>query len=343
MVKNHILFPIDRHLETKLFQGNLHHLIERGNKGDYTLATLTLENTTVLLDGGLGRELRFRGVELSETIWSAIALLEAPEILQQIHLDYIKAGADIITTNTYGIIRTDLAKEGIEHRFAELNLLACKLADQACKQAGSNSLIAGSLPPLRGSFRADLVGPFAEIEPLYREQAHILAPHVDLLICETMSCTKEGRAAAHAACSTGKPVWVSWTLDEDYSGRLRSGETVKEAVKALEGLPISGFLANCCAPESISNFLSQTEASTIKYRGGYANTFNPVPKTWTLGGEKETDGLLPLRQDLSPESYVTHVARWLDLGANVIGGCCGTRPAHIAKMRNYIDQHCSKE
>ena len=294
---------------------------------------------TILLDGGLGRELRFRGVELSDTIWSAIALVEAPEILQQIHLDYIKAGADIITTNTYGVIRTDLAKEGIEHRFAELNLLACKLADQARREAGSPTLIAGSLPPLRGSFRADLVGPFAEIEPLYREQAHILAPHVDLLICETMSSAKEGRAAAHAACSTGKPVWVSWTLDEDYSGRLRSGERVKEAVKAMEDLPISGFLANCCAPESISSFLSQIEEYEFDYKGGYANTFNPVPKNWTLGGEQETDGLLPLRQDLSPESYVTYVSRWLKLGANVIGGCCGTRPAHIAKMRGYLDSY----
>lgn len=301
------------------------------------------EDTPVLLDGGLGRELRFRGVELSETIWSAIALLEAPEILQQIHFDYIKAGADVITTNTYGVIRTDLAKEGIEYRFAELNLLACKLAEEARKQADSNTLIAGSLPPLRGSFRADLVGPFEEIEPLYREQAHILSPHVDLLICETMSSAKEGRAAAHAACSTGKPVWVSWTLDEDYSGRLRSGETVQEAVKALEDLPISGFLANCCAPESISSFLSQIKASEVQYRGGYANTFNPVPKTWTLGGEKETDGLLPLREDLSPESYVSHVARWLDLDANVIGGCCGTRPAHIAEMRSYIDRQRNKK
>lgn len=320
-----------------------HQRLERGSRGDHILFTEHPEKNTLLLDGGLGRELRFRGVELSETIWSAIALLEAPEILQQIHFDYIKAGADIITTNTYGVIRTDLAREGIEHRFAELNLLACKLADQARRQAGSNALIAGSLPPLRGSFRADLVGPFEEIEPLYREQAQILAPHVDLLICETMSSARESRAAAQAACSTGKPVWVSWTLDEDHSGRLRSGETVKEAVKALEDLPISGLLANCCAPESISSFLSQTKVSEVKYRGGYANTFNPIPKNWTLGGEQETDGLLPLRQDLSPESYVTHVARWLELGANVIGGCCGTRPAHTAKMRSYIDKHSCEE
>ncbi len=301
------------------------------------MSTLPLENDIILLDGGLGRELRFRGVELSDIIWSATALLDAPEILQQIHLDYIQAGADIITANTYGIIRRDLAKEGIEHRFSELNLLACKLADQARKLADKETLIAGSLPPLRGSFRADLVGPFDEIEPLYREQAQILAAHVDLLICETMSSTMEGRAAAQAACSTGKPVWVSWTLHEDHSGRLRSGETVKDAIKALDGLPISGFLANCCAPESVSSFLRQTSTSAFKFVGGYANTFNPIPENWTLDGKEQTDGLLPLREDLNPESYLSHVTDWLEAGANVVGGCCGTRPAHTSTMRAHID------
>ncbi len=302
-----------------------------------------LEDNIVLLDGGLGRELRFRGVELSDTIWSATALLEAPDIIRQIHYDYIMAGADIITVNTYGIIRADLAREGIEHRFSELNVMACKLAEEARELSGKSTLIAGSLPPLRGSFRADLVGPFREIVELYREQAQILAPHVDLLICETMSTAEEGRAAAQAACATGKPVWVSWTLHEDHSGRLRSGETVRKAIEALKGLPVSGFLANCCAPESITSFLDHIEPSGVKYIGGYANTFNPIPEDWMLDGEQETDGLLPLRQDLSPDSYVRHVTDWLEAEANVVGGCCGTRPAHIAKMRSFIDRHYRRE
>ena len=85
----------------------------------------------LLLDGGMGRELRFRGVEIPETIWSANALLVAPDIVRQIHADYIAAGADVITTNTYGVIRADLAKAGIAERFAELNLLACQLAAEA--------------------------------------------------------------------------------------------------------------------------------------------------------------------------------------------------------------------
>ena len=178
------------------------------------MTALNLPNRPLLLDGGMGRELRFRGVEIPETIWSAQGLLVAPEVVLQIHVDYISAGADAITTNTYGVIRSDLAKVGIEHRFAELNTLACTLARQARgrKTVDRPILIAGSLPPLRGSYRPDLVGQFEEIEPLYLAQANLLAPHVDLLLCETMSSAAEGRAAAWAACQTGRPVWVSWTL-----------------------------------------------------------------------------------------------------------------------------------
>lgn len=291
----------------------------------------------LLLDGGMGRELWFRDVPVPRTIWSAGALMSDPDVVRQIHQDYIAAGADIITTNTYGVIRAELAKEGLESRFAELNTLACQLAAAAREKASREVLIAGSLPPLRGSYRPDLVGPDEEIEALWREQAALLAPYVDVLLCETMSSTAEGLAAARAAGGTGKPVWVAWTLDEDCSGNLRSGESVAESVAALDGLDVSGFLANCCAPESITAAMPQLVKTGAEWIGGYANTFAPVPPDWNLGGEKETDGLLPLRMDLDPERYAAHVADWLAAGATVVGGCCGTRPAHISKMRALVD------
>ena len=290
----------------------------------------------VLLDGGMGRELRFRGVDVPETIWSAGALMTNPEVVRQIHSDYIAAGADIITTNTYGVIRSDLAKAGIENRFADLNRLACRLAVEARDASERRVMIAGSLPPLRGSFRPDLVGPGDEIESLYQEQVDLLAPHVDLLLCETMSSAAEGRAAAKAACRTGKPVWVAWTLHEDRAGELRSGDSIADAVAALEGIPVSGFLANCCAPERVTDAMPRLMASGGEWIGGYANTFTPIPQDWTLGGKKETDGLLTLRSDLDPASYAVHVADWLAAGATVVGGCCGTRPAHIAKIRDLM-------
>ncbi len=289
----------------------------------------------VLLDGGMGRELRMRGVTILNTIWSANALLEAPETVRAVHDDFIAAGADVITTNTYGVIRSELAREGIEDRFAELNVMACTIAQEARAAGGRSVIIAGSLPPLRGSYRADLVGPFDEIEPLYREQAEIMMPHVDLFICETMSSAAEGFAAATAACSTGRPVWLSWTLHEDASGRLRSGEAIAEAAGAIAHLPVSGYMLNCCSPESVTAGMAEIVALGHP-AGGYANTFTPVPEDWTLDGDKEGDGLISLRDDLDAEGYATYARRWLESGARLIGGCCGTRPAHIAKLRELI-------
>ena len=300
--------------------------------------TTSLEQKSLLLvlDGGMGRELRSRGVRIPESIWSANGLIEAPDVVRQIHLDYIAAGADIITTNSYGVIREDLAKDGIADQFEALNRLSGQLAVDARDQSGMDVLIAGSLPPLRGSYRPDLVGPFAEIEPEYARQAELLGPYVDLFICETMSSGAEGYAAAHGALRTGKPVWVAWTLHEDQSGRLRSLETVAEAAAKVAELPISGMLANCSAPESISAAIEQLKAAGYRYWGGYANTFVPVPPLWTLDGPEDTDGLIPVRDDLEPDPYAKFVRAWLEAGATVVGGCCGTRPDHIARIRSLV-------
>ena len=300
--------------------------------------SLLLPDRPVLLDGGMGRELQFRGVALSERIWSAQGLIVAPGVVREIHADYIVAGADIITTNTYGLIRDDLARVGMADRFTELNLLACQLARDAVGKTQRSVRIAGSLPPLRGSFRPDLVGPHTEIVPRYREQARLLAPHVDLLLCETMSSGAEARAAAEAACETGKPVWVSWTLHEDESSRLRSGETINEAAALLADLPVSGLLVNCCSPKNVTRAipLLAAAATTAQRTGGYANTFHPIPTDWQLDGDKATDGLLSLRNDLGPDAYADHARQWLAAGATVIGGCCGTRPAHIRKLHSLL-------
>ena len=295
-----------------------------------------LPRRTIVLDGGMGRELRFRGIDVMTSIWSARALIDAPHVVREVHRDFIEAGADIITINSYGIVKRNLAWAGIEDRFEELNLLACKLAKEARDESGPEVLIAGSLPPLAGSYRPGRVGKFEEIVPLYREQANVLAPHVDLLLCETMSSADEACAAAYAAVQTGIPVWVCWTLHEDRSGRLRSGETIDEAVKLLSELQVSGVLANCCAPESITKAMPRLKQTGLPYVGGYANTFQPIPEDWDLTGVKKTDGALRLREDLDPESYAAHGKDWLRAGATVIGGCCGTRPSHIARLRELI-------
>ncbi len=283
---------------------------------------------TVRLDGGMGRELGFRGVEISQLIWSAQALLDAPEVVRDIHADYIAAGADVITTNTYCTLRSHLDKAGVGDRYEELNRLAGQLAVDARDAASRPALIAGSLAPMFESYRPDMVLPTAESEPVYREQAEILADYVDMFLCETMSKSDEAVAAAGAAASTGKPVWVSFNLHPTRHGHLRSGETIAEAVAALEGVPVSGFLANCCMPELIDAGMPELVQTGAAYVGGYANTFLPTPDDWSL----EENDLHNLRDDLEPPAYLGFVESWLAKGATVVGGCCGTRPAHIRLM-----------
>lgn len=303
------------------------------------MAALNLTDKVVLLDGSMGRELRLRGVEIPETIWSANALLVAPQEVVNVHLDNIAAGADVITTNSYGVIRADLAKVGMEEQFEALNEQACALAVEARQRSGRPEvLIAGAMPPLRGSYRADLVGDYDEIYPLYQEQAAILARHVDLILCETMSSALEAKAAATAACATGKPVWVAWTLHDNLLGVLRSEETIEEAFAAIADLPVCGHLVNCCPPESIESVMAALAQMPGNYCGGYANTFMPIPRDWTLDGDGESDGMLAVRDDLDADAYASLAARWLPLGANVIGGCCGTSPQYIARLKQMLGE-----
>jgi S-methylmethionine-dependent homocysteine/selenocysteine methylase len=107
---------------------------------------------------------------------------------------------------------------------------------------------------------------------------------------------------------------------------------MEQAVCALAELPVSGILANCCAPESIAAAMPAMLASGKPWTGGYGNTFEPVPETWNLGDADASKRSLTLRDDLDPSEYLAHARGWWETGATVVGGCCGTRPAHIAEI-----------
>lgn len=289
-------------------------------------------DSVTLLDAGMGKTLGLRGVHIPNTIWSANALLVAPDVVLEIHKENIAAGANIITANTYGIIRSDLAKENIEHSFAVLNQHAGELAQQAVAETHGGTKIAGSLPPLNGSYRPDRVQDRSVLDARYSEQAKLLAPYVDLFLCETMSTITEGLAAASAAAETGKPVLVAFTLHDEDKACLRSGESLQHALKAMSEIDPLGVLVNCCLPERISDAMPVLASSSYAICGGYANGFTRVPQDWMLDGDKESDGRLTLRDDLSPTNYVQFVKQWLDMGANLVGGCCGTTAEHTAAI-----------
>lgn len=291
----------------------------------------------LLLDGGMGRELRERGAGVDETLWSAGALVKAPDIVRDVHRAFIDAGADVITLNNYAVTPKTLAKGGIADRLDELTRLSARLAREACEQSGRAVQIAGALPPLSGSFRPDLIDGDAANEAVYGRIVEGFADDVDLVICETMSAAREARAAASAARGAGLRTWVSWCLapvrSDGKGPRLMSGETFDEAIQALDGLGVEALLFNCCPPEAISAAIPVLRPKTDLAIGGYANAIQPVPSDWKL----EKNGFAPLREDLNVERYARAVGRWLDDGADIVGGCCGIGPKHIQALRTLVD------
>ena len=283
-----------------------------------------------LLDGGMGREIQQRRPEAAHGLWSAGVLLDEPDLVIEIHREYIDAGAMVITTNNYSTIPSYLGKSGMEDQYRELTGLAATLARRAVRESGKDVGVAGSLPPLEESYRADLVPPPEVARPIYQGVVEALRDEADLYVCETMSSAIEAHTAASTALAhgQGKPVYVSWSLDETPGRGLRSGETVKQAVAALAGLDVEGYLFNCTHPEAIEVGLRELKNLTSRPIGCYPNRLNKVPDGWTLDNEITTG----LRGDLPREIYVAAMLRSIEAGASIVGGCCGIGPSDIRAL-----------
>ena len=288
----------------------------------------------------MGRELIRRGVALRSGLWSAKALVEAPETVVDVHRDFVAAGARIITTNSYSCVPSYLDKAGQGHRYTELAELAGQLAREAADGSGESVLVAGSLPPLGESYRPDLVVEDSQAQPIYAALARALQPHVDMFLCETMSSIRESRNAAEAALAAGAdrglPVYVSWTLDESPGSGLRSGESVREAHAALADLPVAGFLFNCTHSDAIEAGIEEIRELTDLPTGGYPNRFD-VPKGFTLDGDRSVID----REDFESEQFVRATQRFIERGASFVGGCCGIGPKEIASLAAHLSRNCA--
>lgn len=290
------------------------------------------DHTTRLLDGGMGRELQRRGAPFRQPEWSALALMEAPEQVVAAHQAFIAAGAQVITTNNYAVVPFHIGESRFAERGQELTALAGRLARQASQ--GTPVRVAGSLPPLFGSYRADLYQA-ERVQELATPIIAGLAGHVDLWLAETQSLIAEVRAVRALLPQDGKPYWVSFTLQDAVINeipRLRSGEPVADAIRAAIELGAEAALFNCSQPEVIESALQvaasvRDELGVDLDLGAYANAFPPQPEEATAN-----DGLDELRADLDPPAYLQWARRWQTVGANLIGGCCGIGPEHIAEL-----------
>ncbi|UXL36852.1 homocysteine S-methyltransferase family protein [Pseudomonas fragi] len=292
----------------------------------------------VILDGGMGRELQRCGAPFRQPEWSALALSEAPQVVVAVHAAFIESGAQVITSNSYAVVPFHIGEERFANEGLKLASIAGQLARTAADASAHPVKVAGSLPPLFGSYRPDLFQPerVAEVlTPLLQG----LGAHVDLWLAETQSSLAEVQAIHAHLPSDGKPFWVSFTLqDEDVDGvpRLRSGETVAEAIEVGAKMGVAALLFNCSQPEVIGAAVDVAQ-SIIKRLGAdiaigvYANAFPPQPKEATAN-----DGLDELREDLDPLGYLQWAKDWQQRGASMIGGCCGIGPEHIAELKRSL-------
>lgn len=280
-----------------------------------------------LLDGGMGQEVYRRSGKPAHPLWSLTVMMENPEIVQDLHLEFIEAGAEVITINAYTATPFRLERDGYSDWFKPAQAKAIELAKAARDVSDKDVRVAGCLPPIRASYRPDENADFAKTCDEYRTIVAEQADHVDLIQCETMASITEARAACTAAAETGLPVWVGLTMMDDGTNRLRSGEPLSEALDVLDGLGAAAILLNCSIPEAVNKGIPLIHAAG-HITGGYANGFTSIAALES-GGTVET---LEARKDLTPEIYADLVAQWIDAGASIVGGCCEVGPAHIAEL-----------
>ena len=288
-----------------------------------------------LLDGGMGQELLKRSSKDITPLWSTQVMIDEPDIVRDVHIDYISAGARVITLNAYTMTPERLVRDGQIEDFETLQVAAINAAISAREAAGIPEVkIAGCLPPLVASYHAEVTPKYEAMLKSYSKIVAIQAPHVDVFLCETMSSIAEAKAALVAAKESGLPVWVSLTIEDNDQGLLRSGEALSDAVAMLDEFGADAKLLNCSKPEAILASWSKMK-SDQGLTGAYGNGFTSVDSLKPGGTVKSMQS----RTDLGPAAYAEFAMEWVTNGAGLIGGCCEVGPAHIAELSKRLTEN----
>ena len=291
----------------------------------------------ILLDGGMGQELVARSARPPSPQWSAGVMREEPEIVEAVHREYAEAGATVLTLNSYCAtperIARDARPEDVDAEFEFLQRTAIDLATKVRADATSNVAIAGCLPPLFDSYHPENTPDFETCLATYERIAAVQGPACDVMLSETMSCVREAKASARAMKTTGKPLWVALSVDDGDGTRLRSGEPVAEGIAAAMEEDADAVLVNCSRPEACTEAMPELAKSGLPF-GAYANGFTHAAELRPGG----TVAGMEVRTDLDPDAYGDHAMRWVEMGATIVGGCCEVGPAHIARLRERLEE-----
>ena len=271
----------------------------------------------VLLDGATGSNLMKRG--MPRGVCTEAWICEHPEVLLSLQRDYVAAGSDILYAPTFSANRYSLRRHGLEDRLGELNRRLVSLSKEA---VAGNALVAGDMTttgePLEPVGRMS----YGKLFSIYEEQiTALLEADVDLLVVETMLSVEETAVALEAARSLcDLPVLCSLTVQAD--GKAYFGGDCVEAVQTFSELGAAAAGINCsCGPEQLASLVRNMKAATS------------IPlMVKPNAGMPEINDAGEAVYSMKPEDFADHMQKLVALGANVIGGCCGTNPSFIAAL-----------
>ncbi|MBM4202195.1 MAG: homocysteine S-methyltransferase family protein, partial [Gammaproteobacteria bacterium] len=259
---------------------------------------------TLILDGATGTELNRRGVDTGLPLWSANALLtdEGARVLQSIHEDYLRAGADILTTNTFRTHRRALAPSGNAGRALELTRRAVDIARAAIANVPADRprYVAGSISTLEDCYRPDLVPPEETLRTEHLERVHhLLECGADVFLIETINSIREAAIIARLAAATGWPVIVSFVCNRE--GRLLSGESLTDAARRLLPLGVSALGVNCAPTHDLAKPLAELQAACpVDF---------PLIAYGNIGHADDSVGWVNTDAE-QPSVYGAHALRW---------------------------------
>lgn len=285
------------------------------------------DGDVILIDGGTGTEVERRGVEMTNGVWSGVAALTHPDVIQAVHEDYIRCGAELIIANSYASSKHLLEREGFGDQFEHLNRLSVRLALDARRTTGATDVaVAGSISTTE---MGGVQPPLETARANYLEQARLQADAgAELIVLEMLREIPHSQVALDAVFSTGLPVWAG------YSCKMKDGEpylfsrdtTLAEGLRAIAGQPIELVAIMHTDLADIDACLDVVDAHWDGPVGVYAQMGDFDGLNWQF------------EDQATPETHSEMCLGWIDRGVQVVGGCCGIGVEHIAHLRAALDQ-----